>query len=361
MIRHLVAGGMDLTVAYGNGETGKAYHDREFGTLVKWDVPLLEGYESVTLKNETWEQHLMDLPADAFWVHGWSHPYAAVAWKVAKRRKLPLLVRGETFLGCIKGGPLRRWLHKLVYSRQFRQPAAFLAVGSLNAQMYRAYGVPEERIFSVPYAVDNVFFAARAKEASAGREALRQQLNLESDQPIVLFCGKLIAKKNASTLIRAMQLVNSRAVLVLVGDGELKGELMSLAESLIPGRARFVGFKNQTELPAFYDLCDVFVIPSTFEPWGLVVNEVMNAGKPILASDQVGSAADLVSEDNGGIFKALDAADLARVMEPYLASEEKRQSAGARSLDKIRRWGFEEDLMGVRTAVSHLLSERSHG
>jgi glycosyltransferase involved in cell wall biosynthesis len=110
-----------------------------------------------------------------------------------------------------------------------------------------------------------------------------------------------------------------------------------------------------------YDLCDVFVIPSTFEPWGLVVNEVMNAGKPILASDQVGSAADLVSEDNGGIFKALDAADLARVMEPYLASEEKRQSAGARSLDKIRRWGFEEDLMGVRTAVSHLLSERSHG
>ncbi|MBL9116062.1 MAG: glycosyltransferase family 4 protein [Verrucomicrobiaceae bacterium] len=354
LIRHLVAGGLCITVAYGSGATGSAYHDREFGTTVKWDVPLLDGYDSVTLEEAKWEEQLMQQPADAIWVHGWSHPYAAVAWKVAARRRLPLLVRGETFLGCVRGGPIRRWMHRQVYSRRFRRAAAFLAVGSLNAQMYRAYGVPAERIYSVPYAVDNAFFQARAAEARPGREALRESLQLEPGLPVVLFCGKLIAKKNAATLIEAMGRLNSRAALVLVGDGELKPELTALAERVMPGRARFVGFKNQTELPAYYDMCDVFVIPSTFEPWGLVVNEVMNAGKPVLASHAVGSAADLVGPDNGGSFHATDAADLARVLKPYLEDEHVRQQAGARSLEKIQRWGFEEDRQGLMKAMEGL-------
>ena len=122
----------------------------------------------------------------------------------------------------------------------------------------------------------------------------------------------------------------------------------------------FPGFRNQTELPALYDLCDVFVLPSVFEPWGLVVNEVMNAGKPVIVSDQVGAGADLVKPGvNGGIFKAGDADDLQRVLEPYLRDPLLREKAGRESLRIIDQWGFDQCLEGMRQALAFVASQRA--
>jgi glycosyltransferase involved in cell wall biosynthesis len=354
LIRNLVQNGIDITVAYGNGSTANTYHDKEFGTSIKWDVPLLEGYKSTILEEKNWFAELLKLPAQTLWAHGWSHPYAAMSWRIAKIRKLPLLVRGETFLGCVKGGLPRRLLHRVKYTWQFRQPSAFLAVGSLNKRMYRSYGVQEERIFSVPYAVNNAFFREKAQEASCDRETLKNELNISKDSPVILFCGKLIPKKGASLLIKALGSFSNNAVLVIVGDGELKSELEALANDLIPNRSRFVGFKNQTELPSYYDLCDIFVIPSTFEPWGLVVNEVMNAGKAIIASDQVGSAADLVTNDNGGIFPSDNVIALADLLKIYLQDRAKTNLAGKKSLEKIQKWSYAEDFAGLQQALQYV-------
>ncbi|MCB1209644.1 MAG: glycosyltransferase family 4 protein, partial [Verrucomicrobiales bacterium] len=319
LIRYLTSGGADVHVIYGTDTTSKTYHDQEFGQKVSWDIPLLDGYPHTFLPDLSSPEsqkdshahyhhhlltHLTANPVDALWVHGWNHPFTLAAWKVARELRLPLLLRGETFLGCIRGGWFRRWAHRQVYHRRFRQVAAFLAVGSLNRQLYLNYGAREEQIFSVPYAVDNQFFQDRAAEAKPNRSSLRSALGIAEDRPIVLFCGKLIAKKGAESLIRAIvmcrQADQPKPVLLIVGDGELRPELERLANTLAPDCVRFVGFKNQTELPAFYDLCDLFVIPSLFEPWGLVVNEVMNAGKPVIATDVVGSAADLIKPGLNG-------------------------------------------------------------
>lgn len=375
LVRHLRAGGVDLEVLYASDASSRSYFDPGFGREVTWDVPLLEGYPSRVLfprepdgsRRRQVQACLTRLkPAlaeggyDAVWVHGWSHPFAVAGWQAARRLNLPLLLRGETFAGCVRGGPLRRWLHRQVFRRRFRQVAAFLAVGTLNRQLYQAYGAPESRLFSMPYAVDNTFFQNRVREAAPAREALRASLGLEPGRPVVLFCGKLIGVKDPATLIRAVGRLQARPagqapMLLLAGDGELRPQLESLAAQVAPGAVRFLGFQNQSQLPALYDLCDVFVLPSVFEPWGLVVNEVMNAGRPVVVSDQVGSGADLVRPGiNGGIFAAGCVGDLEQALQPWLEDPSARVAAGRASLERIRQWGFDEDLQGLRLALASL-------
>ena len=132
----------------------------------------------------------------------------------------------------------------------------------------------EETVFSVPYAVDNTAFAQRSAIARATREALRTELELESGRPVVLFAPKFIERKRPEDLLaafaNAVAYPNSRRpYLVMVGDGERSSALQEQAKSLnIDHSVRFAGFHNQSELPRFYDLCNVFVLPSVLEPWG---------------------------------------------------------------------------------------------
>jgi glycosyltransferase involved in cell wall biosynthesis len=384
LIRHLRAGGVDVHVVYGNDATARAYFDKGFGQQLAWDVPLLEGYPSTVLNAEDpkgsskerlahFERQISALlnqePFDAVWVHGWAHPFTQAAWRQARSRKIPLMLRGETFLGCVRGGKLRRLAHKLIFSRKFREVSAFLAVGKLNAELYRAYGVEPQRIFRAAYVVDNAFFQKRCQEAAPNREKLRAELGIEPGRPVILFCAKLIDVKDPGTLIRAVgKLVNperqgnhivtnaaTAPVLLMVGDGELRPALEKLAQEAAPGLVKFLGFQNQTELPALYDLCDVFVLPSRFEPWGLVVNEVMNAGKTVVVSDQVGSGPDLVREGgNGSIFPAGDVARLTQILDRWCGDEAAREQAGRKSLEIISKWGFDEVLQGLREAMRHL-------
>ena len=384
LIRHVRAAGVDVEVVYATDAGSRTYFDPGFGQEVCWDVPLLEGYPHRILNREAptgsqaaqqahFERQISALldeeRFDAVWVHGWAHPFTQAAWRQARSRKIPLLLRGETFLGCVQGGKLRRLAHRLVFSRKFREVSAFLSVGKLNRQLYLAYGVPESKIFSMPYVVDNAFFQKRCQEAAPNREKLRAELGIEPGRPVILFCGKLIDVKDPGTLIRAVgKLVNperqgnhvltnaaTAPVLLMVGDGELRTTLEKLAQETASGRVKFLGFQNQTELPALYDLCDVFVLPSRFEPWGLVVNEVMNAGKPIIVSDQVGSGPDLVESGvNGSVFPAGDAAALTSALEHWTGNAATREKAGRRSLEIISSWGFDEALAGIRQALADL-------
>lgn len=373
LIRHLRAGGVDVHVVYGNDATARAFFDKGFGRQLAWDVPLLDGYPSTVLnaedpegspkeQREHFERQIAALLErerfDAAWVHGWAHPFTQAAWRQARRRKIPLMLRGETFLGCVRGGRLRRFAHKMIFRRKFREVSAFLAVGTLNARLYEAYGVDPRRVFRVPYVVDNAYFRQRCLSASPGREQLRAELGLSAGVPVLLFCAKLIDVKSPEILIRAVGAMKTAAHCLLVGDGELRAGLEKLAAETAPGRVSFLGFRNQSELPALYDLCDVFVLPSRFEPWGLVVNEVMNAGRAVIASDQVGCGPDLVREgENGSIFPAGDVAALTRALERWTGDATAREAAGRRSLDIISRWGFDEALMGVRLAEAWVLKE----
>jgi len=374
LIRHLVAGGMDIEVVYSRGE--EKYFDREFGCEIAWDLPLMEGYPSRVLPEapqtlsgselqKFYLEHLLQAFASerpaAAWLHGWSHPFERAFWEAARRMAVPLMIRGDTNLERVKGGLLRRLCHRMYYTWRFRQVEAFLAVGSLNRTLYRSYGVSAEKIFSTPYAVDNAFFQRRIRDAREDREILRTSLGLPPGSPVILFCGKLIPLKNLPTVIHALGRLSRDGglhsdapppSLLVVGNGAERSAWEGLAVREIPGCAKFIGFRNQTELPALYGLCDLFVLPSTEESFGLAVNEAMNAGVPVIVSDKVGCWPDLVKTGvNGAVFESRDVAALADALKPFVRNHKLRSEAGAASLEIINRWSFNEDLQGLTQAL----------
>ncbi len=180
---------------------------------------------------------------------------------------------------------------------------------------------------------------------------------------MILYASKLRTRKRCMDLVEAwLRLapaagLDPPAYLLIVGEGEERAALEERVRQSGLSSIRFLGFKNQTELPRYFDLCDVFVLPSVGESWGLIVNEVMNAGRPVIVSDQVGCQTDLVHDGfNGLVFPALDVAALAGCLRPLIEDPGLRASMSENSLRIISRHGFEENIAGLRQALSMTVS-----
>ncbi len=143
--------------------------------------------------------------------------------------------------------------------------------------------------------------------------------------------------------------------LVIVGDGEERAALERQAAASGFDGIRFCGFRNQSELPRFFDIATVFVLPSRHEPWGLIVNEVMNSGRAVIVSDDVGCQPDLITDGvEGCIFPVGDVEALTGALRRVLATPETAVLMGQRGLQRIRAWGFEEDIRGLRRAIAEV-------
>lgn len=342
--------------------------DPQFGVPVAWDIPLLGGYGSRFLKNcglDDGPKRFLSLvnPGvvplcssdrfDAVWIQGWasaSNWLAALSTSFAGK---PLLLRGESnALEEPKGvkALAKRTLLRALFSRV----SAFLAIGRLNAGFYKSYGVPQDRIFSVPYAVDNDFFMRQAGQLVPQRTALREAYGIDAGLPVVLFTGKLIGKKRPLDLIRAFADAQKRtpSSLALVGDGELRRDLEGYVAARGIPRVHFLGFRNQSEIGKLYALADLFVLPSSSEPWGLSLNEAMCFGLPAIVSDQVGGGYDLVRAGvNGYVYPTGNVARLCLAMKEALASSERLAAMGEESRRIIERWNIERSVDGIVQAV----------
>lgn len=335
---------IDLRVLFGDTGAATTHREPDFGIDVAWDVPLLEGYDSLALATADIEKEIAT--ADAVWVHGWQYRWQRRAIAAAARRGVPVLMRSENWTGAMPDppGPLG-WAKRAWRKRLFQRCRAFLAIGRCNRDYYRAHGVPPARVFPMPYAVDNRFFAERAAAAVPRRAELRRELGLPPAGKTLLFVGKLMYRKRPDLLIEAWRGARwggERPGLVFVGDGELRQSLDG-AES----GAVFARFRNQSALPALYDLADLLVLPSECEPWGLVVNEAMACGTAVVASDEVGAAHDLL--DPGAVFRAGDGHDLAEKLVTCLSRAGELGDAARR---RVAGWDFEADVQGLREALA---------
>ncbi len=368
---------IDLTVFFQSDMSLNAYSDTGFGHAVKWDVPLVEGYKceflpgiwrhgTVTAQrpiNWGFISRLTSARFDALWVHGYARWVNWIAILCAKARGLAVLVRDEATLFSAERSLLRRKAKRAFFSVLSSVADGFLAIGSANRDYYLAHGVPSQRVFSMPYCVDNEFFAKRAQEAGGLVNQLRSDLQIEAGQPVILYASKFEPRKRPRDLLLAYEKVMARSdhelrpQLLFLGDGELRTSLEVEARKRGLGAVKFLGFRNQSELPKFYALCDVFVLPSTSEPWGLVVNEVMATGKPVVVSDQVGCARDLVhSGTNGFIFPAGNVDALATSLLHVLGSRDEAARMGRASREIMANWSFAEDLEGLRLALRCVLN-----
>jgi glycosyltransferase involved in cell wall biosynthesis len=210
-------------------------------------------------------------------------------------------------------------------------------------------------MFRMPYAVDNDLFRRQSLEAASRRGELLAELKMEAGRPVILFASKLQYRKHADHLVEAYKRLIARSgvrpYLVIVGDGEARAELERTAAGL--DDVRFCGFRNQSELPRFFDLATVFVLPARHEPWGLIVNEVMNAAKPVIVTDDVGAAPDLITNGvEGYVYPVGDVAALTDALHRVLDVPGAAERMGANALRRIQGWGFEENIVGLRQALA---------
>lgn len=273
-----------------------------YGTAFDWDVELLAGYRHRFLSNlarapsvshfngchtpqvRRWLEHA---PPHALVVGGWNLRSYWQAIGAARRLRIPVYARSDSQR--LPGdGRWRSVLRQLVHRPMLRQLDGFLAAGIRSGEYLRSLGIPARRIHIVPHTVDVQRFAAGQPQRAAIRAAFDA-----ATRPVVLYVGRLIKPKRVDLLIEAMRgLPAHSAELWIVGDGPEQQALRAQAEA--SGIAFvFLGFRNQSELPALYAAADLLVLPSDNETWGLVVNEALAAGCSVVVSPSVGCGPDL--------------------------------------------------------------------
>ena len=352
----LIAGldDIDLTVIHKDAGGALGRFDAGFGRAVTWDVPLLDGYAHEIVPEDRRLAGFIE-DCDVVWLHGWRGARAWRAMDTARRRGVPVLMRGENTLAAMPDGRALRGVLKRRYLKWiFDRCRAFLTVGGANRDYYRAHGVDPGRLFPMPYAVDNDFFRSRAAAAAGERAQFRSALGLDGEGPVILFAGKLLARKNPLVLVEAFRALDHAGLghptLLLVGDGALRPALEKAAAG--DDRVRVLGFRNQTEMPAFYDLADVFVLASHREPWGLAVNEAMNGRCAVVVSGECGCAGDLVDETCGAVVAPGDSGALCRALARILSDRGRCREMGDAAAARIRGWNFDADVDGLRQALS---------
>jgi glycosyltransferase involved in cell wall biosynthesis len=370
---------IDLTVFFGSDFSVRGYQDEGFGVGVKWDVPLLDGYRHEFLPslrdNATvgvasplnygilsrlrGNGDQGNAAFDVLWVHGYATANALHGMLAAKALGIPVLLRAESWLRDRARGGVKLAAKQVFFEGLKQLVTGVLPIGTLNAAYWRHYLGDDFPASLMPYAVDNDYFQKQSQQAQAGRAELLAELKLDPSRPVILFASKLQSRKRCEDLLEAYKNlspgdgIEPNPYLVIVGDGEERAALeRRAAESKFNG-VRFCGFRNQSELPRFFDMASVFVLPSRHEPWGLIVNEAMNAGRAVIVSDEVGSQPDLVTDGvEGCIFPAGDVEALTAALRRVLATPETPARMGQRGLERIRTWDFEEDVRGLRRAIA---------
>lgn len=360
--------GIDLTVAYATDLGLREGLDVQFGQRVKWDVSLTDGYYWVVmpehpevdsvprgLRRRNWSVCKLVAGADAVLISSFlSVTDQIAAWTAWGRRK-PLLYRSESTLLPPLGSWSRRAARAVALPLFYRGVSAAIYIGEQNKRQLRRFGVPEERLHFGPYAVDNDLFTFRARELAPQREALRARFGLKPELPVVLFAGKLIPKKQPLLLLEAFARLQATlpSQLLIVGDGELRPELeRRIAEARVP-RVHLAGFINQSRVGEGYAAADLLVLPSLREEtWGLVMNEAMCFGLPVVASDRVGGALDLVREGETGLtFRFDDVDGLVGAMRRVLAVEERRRLMGDAARKLIDKYSIQASADGIVSAL----------
>lgn len=288
-------------------------------------------------------------------VPGWTDraALAAILWCMRPDRRTPVVVMSAS---TVRDAP-RVWWKEWIKRRIVGLCGAGLAGGTLQTEYLAQLGMPVARIFTGYDVVDNEHFAAGAE--TARREAATLRARLALPERYFLACNRFVEKKNLSRLLAAYaSYVRENEAeawdLVLLGDGPLRGALASQAEALgLRSRVHFPGFQQYDSLPAYYGLAGAFVHVSTSEQWGLVVNEAMAAGLPVVVSDRCGCAADLVVEGrNGFCLDPFDVAGITRCLVRISADPDERRRLGEGSRAIIRPWSVDRFADGLQSAVA---------
>ena len=368
---------LDLEVLYAHRQDARGQGAAGFGVEFDWDVPLLEGYRHRWLRNvarrpsvqtfsgcDTPELYDLVRPEryDALLVIGWNRKSSLQAIRACWRSGVPVLMRGDSQLTTARSS-VKRAIKLAPYRWFLPRIDAHLFVGARNRAYLRHYGVPEERLFFAPHFVDNAFFAERARAAREAGEprSIRAELGIPAEAFVFAYVGKMVADKRPGDFVRACLLAGRDGDDIhglVVGDGPLRAEMESSVRAAA-GKVHFAGFRNQTEMAAFYAAADALVLPGD-ETWGLVVNEAAACGVPAVVTEAAGCAPDLIDEgETGFTYPHGDVAALAERMSKLRSVCRSRSAAVAETLRrKAEVYSIERATAGLLDALNAVAARR---
>jgi len=311
LARLLAETGRELKVIYGSDSSVRGAMDEGFGQNVAWDEPMLDGYgaeflpEAQSCKPGGFsaiygrgiETRIRELKPAAILLNGINYRLFARAILAARRLGIPLWLRSETQDVAFPRAAWKAAVRHVIYRVAYAQFAHFFPIGEANAAHYRHHGVADARMTFARYCVVDRFSGSSDERVARG-VAKRRELGVPPDVRLVMFCGKLIPKKNPGVLLEALECLSLgerlRYAVLFVGAGEQEPELRKRAEALSGVRVIFAGFVNQAAIGDLYLASDALALPSRQmgETWGLVANEALMAGKPVILSRHAGSSLD---------------------------------------------------------------------
>lgn len=342
--------------------------DPGFGREIEWDIPLLAGYEFCFVENTSAQpgsHHFKGIinpalnsaiekwGADAVLVFGWAFQSHLKCLRYF-HNKIPVLFRGDSTLLDEKRG-IKQALRRLLLKWVYRQVDVAFYVGENNKNYFLAHGLKPAALMYAPHAVDNDRFAGPEDLYQKQAAELRKQSGIDQDDVVILFAGKMEAKKNPFFLVDLLKNIPGKRLKILfVGSGALQTDIKSAAAK--DNRIVLMGFKNQQLMPAIYRLADLFILPSTGpgETWGLAINEAMASGKAVAASDKAGGTMDLIDDGiNGLILDLKNNARLEELIQFSLNDKQKLLDMGRKSQLKIQCFTFSHIATAIEDCILH--------
>ena len=360
---------LDFTAIYAS-DAGIRSADLGFGQHVKWDSDLLAGYRSTFLRHasrnsvmahplQVWDwdvvRQVWNGRYDVLWVHGYYHPILQLAMLTQIAAGRALLFREEQTL--LERRPLWKTALKQSWLRPLLSRSNCLYIGSENRRWLSRLGVPDSRLFHVPYCADNDYLQREASRLAPMKPELRRRLGLPREgKPVFMTASRLVEKKQPAFLLEGFRQARREVAcsLLIVGSGPLRPELEAQVKRDAIPDVVFAGFMNRSEIAGAFAAVDGFVLASGHdETWGIVVNEAMNFALPILVTNRVGSATDLVEHgENGFIVSSTDTRELADRLAELAVSDERRVSMGRKSTTIIKGWNHRTGAEGAVRAIA---------
>jgi glycosyltransferase involved in cell wall biosynthesis len=361
---------IDLHVYYFSDTSIKGIVDKGFGQKIKWDTPLLNGYNYTFLKNYSRSKSLSNKTFDAvnfgviseianrkydiLIINGWSYFSNILVLLIGKIFGKSVYLRSENPLCAELKKSKRNIFFKKIFLKYFifKLVDKLLYIGEESKDFFTFYGVPSHKLIYTPYAVNNIFFESEYIKYKNKRKEILNELNLPINHKVILFSAKYIHVKRPMDLIMAFEKIKiPNVTLVMVGEGSLRNQMESYINNRKIENIKLTGFVNQSVISKYYSIADVFVMCSEFEPWGLSINEAINFNIPVVVSDIVGSLPNLVFDgQNGLIYKMGEVNELSNCINRIIDGE----------IEKVNKTSVNNQILSIhnnKVIVQNLLQD----
>lgn len=292
---------------------------------------------------------------DAVFTVGYTHPGHPALFRWCRRRGIPNFLYGDSNIHGDRARGIRRWVKRRYMRWVAARVTAVLPHSIYGKQYYESYAGADMPMFYVPQEPE---YARIFNLTAEQRLAAQRKFGLRDDRRYLLYSGRLAAVKRIDTLIDAFARIavdNPEWDLLIVGTGPLEQQLRDRVPTSLRDRVVWTGFVNDSNDIAAINACaSVFVLPSSYEPWALVIPEAAAAGLPIVASRVVGATGELVRDGvNGKLFTPGDVDQLTAALREVVASDDRLESYSQESLNVLDDWRRRGDpIQGVRQALA---------